>query len=629
MIKQFFRIIALAAACASLQAQPPQPSAPVSNQANAPTSQTTPAAQTASVANRSGFDLAECGVEIAPEPRLIIVMAALEAAGWEAAPNRPPSAFRAEVRKDLEGLDKNLRDSLQKFYALHRLPNDATPAEQAARYVSLAYAVGNLPNFETFNADELPSEVLEVLDFVPLLREFYRRSGIAGRMPAYLQAYRSEAENLRRQLPPMLRETLSYLHTRPVTVYTERVQVDAPTSDPKKRKNAPKVTTAVERERRFVVVPELLAAPGAINLRVIGENYYAIVPFGVNPSSSELRRAYLQFLVDPLVSRFNREIALKRPTIRQLLDARKAANPNFEPPDIFTATARSLVVAADVRMNELARLREAAAGGAARMQAAPADKNQANAQANRNRFGRESQAETQRIEDESIAQLADAYERGAVLDFYFAEQLRGVESSGFDIAASFADMINSIDAAREARRLDEVKPQRERAMLARLEAKRRAAASNDEPEIDARRARLIQNLKDVDEMLRLKRYEEAENRLKQLQQEFQGEPRVFFALAQTSSLSAAGAFDQDLINERLTRALANYRLAIAAATPDTDAALLSRAHTAAGKILRYFERDDEAAKEFDAAIALGEVQGGAYSEALKERKELAQKKQEE
>jgi hypothetical protein len=34
------------------------------------------------------------------------------------------------------------------------------------------------------------------------------------------------------------------------------------------------------------------------------------------------------------------------------------------------------------------------------------------------------------IEDSATAQLADAYERGAVLSFYFAEQLKGLEVEG-------------------------------------------------------------------------------------------------------------------------------------------------------------------------------------------------------
>jgi hypothetical protein len=48
--------------------------------------------------------------------------------------------------------------------------------------------------------------------------------------------------------------------------------------------------------------------------------------------------------------------------------------------------------------------------------------------------------------------------------------------------------------------------------------------------------------------------------------------------------------------ERLNRALGNYRLALAASSPETDRALMSRAREAAGRI-HAFENTSEAAKE--------------------------------
>jgi hypothetical protein len=72
----------------------------------------------------------------------------------------------------------------------------------------------------------------------------------------------------------------------------------------------------------------------------------------------------------------------------------------------------------------------------------------------------------------------------------------------------------------------------------------------------------------------------------------------------------------------LGRALVNFRDAIAAASSDTDQALLSRSHEAMGRILAFLERNEEALKEFDAAIQLGNVAGGAYNEALEGKKRL-------
>jgi len=65
-----------------------------------------------------------------------------------------------------------------------------------------------------------------------------------------------------------------------------------------------------------------MAAPGTINFRVIADDYYAIVPEGTDPTSSEMRRGYLQFVIDPLVIKFNKEIAAHRDQVKLLIDAR-------------------------------------------------------------------------------------------------------------------------------------------------------------------------------------------------------------------------------------------------------------------------------------------------------------------
>ena len=100
------------------------------------------------------------------------------------------------------------------------------------------------------------------------------------------------------------------------------------------------------------------------------------------------------------------------------------------------------------------------------------------------------------------------------------------------------------------------------------------------------------------------------------------EPRVFFAIAQTWSVAAADATDEVVQAQRLNSALSNYRLAVQAASPETDRALLSRAHEGMGRIHEFLGNRDEAAKEFDEAIKIDEVPGGAYKQALEGRKRL-------
>ena len=570
----------------------------------------------------AAFNLADYGVAFQSDPRLIVVMAALDASGFDAVPaGREPSVFRARVRKDQAELDPGLRDRLRSFYQHNRLPAPATAADQAARYVSLAYAIGQPPGFEPpERSDDLPSGVLEVLDFAPLVREFYRKSGIDERLGSYLRAYQAEGDRLQPPAADMVREILSYLHTRPITVSGERILVRAPTAS-KNKNNAPRRYELREHDRRFYIVPDLLAAPGTINLRVIADDYYAIVPEGTDPTSSELRRAYLRYVIDPLMVRFNKEIAARREPLRQLLKEREGAGATVTP-DVFIAVARSLVAAADARFNELVRLR--AIANDAREQLARAKNDAARAP-----IVKAAQESMNAVQDETVAELAGEYERGAVLTFFFADQLKDIDSSGFDIANFFPDMIASFDPARESKRLAENSAARTRALAAR-QARLAKRAEPDTPVYDpgesARMAGLVKALGEIEQTLRQKDYNGAEARLRALIKEYPREPRIFFALAQTASVAAADATDETVQAQRLNNALGNYRLAIEASSPETDRALISRAHEAMGRIHAFFDRKEEAATEFDAAIKIGDVPGGAQKEAIEGKKKLQQPK---
>lgn len=563
------------------------------------------------------FEVSDYGVDFQADQRLIVVMAALDAAGFDPQPGREPSGFRAKMRKDLAALDPDLRARLRNFYDRARLPAPATPAEQAARYASLALALGPAPSFEAPpRSEDLPGGLLEVLDFAPLVQEFYRRSGIDEQMVTYVRAYQAEGDRLRAPATEMVRGLLTYLHTRPITVSSERVEVKSPST----KNKTGKTYSFREKERRFLILPDLLAPRGAINFRIIGDDYYAIVPEGIDPASSELRRAYLQYVIDGLVLRFNKDVAARREQVKQLLNERQKAGATVSP-DVFLSVTRSLVTAADVRYDEMRKLDALSRSSRAQLTAAKTE-------ADRAAIGKAAQEEMKVIQDETVARLAEEYEKGAVLSFYFADQLKGIESAGFDLANFFPDMIASFDPVREAKRPAEYAETVQRAKAtreARLAA--RKAQSDAEASAEAnsgRDAGLVRDLAAVEDTLRRKDYKDAEARLKELLASYPGEPRIFFALGRTASLAAMDATDENVQAERLNRALGQYRLAIAAASPESDKALLSRAHESMGRINAFLDNPAEAAKSFDEAIKLGDVRGGAYREALEGKKRLTQ-----
>ena len=215
----------------------------------------------------------------------------------------------------------------------------------------------------------------------------------------------------------------------------------------------------MEHERRFFIVPDLLATPGVINLRIITDDYYAIVPEGTDPTSSELRRAYIQYVMDALVLRNNKAIAARREQVKQLIDARTKEGATISP-DVFVVVTRSLVAGADARFEEANRLAHVDALQRARLARAKDD-------ATRASIARDAQSARAAIADEAIARLAEDYDNGAALAFYFADQVRDVATSGFDLSNFLADMINGFDPAREAKRRSEVKAAHDRAIAAR------------------------------------------------------------------------------------------------------------------------------------------------------------------
>src|SRR5690348_6794006 len=182
------------------------------------------------------FEVSEYGVDFQADPRLITVMAALDTAGFDPAPGRAPSVFRAKLRKDLANIDPDLRNRLKTFFDRNKLPAPATPADQAARYISLALALGATPGLEApARSDDLPAGLLDVLDFAPLVQEFYRRSGIDEHMVDYVRAYQGEGDRLRGPASEMVRSLLTYLHTRPLTTSMERTEVKSPSNKSKQR----------------------------------------------------------------------------------------------------------------------------------------------------------------------------------------------------------------------------------------------------------------------------------------------------------------------------------------------------------------------------------------------------------
>ncbi|MFN0277912.1 MAG: hypothetical protein ACKVRN_04840 [Pyrinomonadaceae bacterium] len=567
---------------------------------------------------QQGFDLGNYGVKIEPDKRLIVVLATLEMAETkneagvtEKLINTPLSEkgknFRAQLLRDNAGLDVDLRRRISLFVAQYKKRHSkSTDAEIVAPFMSMAFTLTPVPELlDPVITTDLPGNLLDVLDFAPLAREFYRRSGIVSKLDEYAKAYRVEADGvLRISSREMVSELLDYLHTRPQLFITEKKKIETQKSNSKRKLQQTEFRTL---ERHFFIVPEMLAPQSSVNFLNARDDYYVILPPDKDLSFSDVRRAFLQFVIDPLVLSSTKEIVVLSDWTKQQLDERRKANPNVSP-DVFLAMSRSLAAAVDIRESQY--LRERITMDQARKKIATLKTD-----TEKRAVAAEVEKYKQSLADEAVLKLFEDYEKGLVLVFFFNGELRQIEESGFDIAASLRDIITSFDTVREATRLTTAAEARKRALAARDDRK-----TNPETRITVTENPVTVTLRDIQKTIDAKNYAKAAADLKQLQSQNPTEPRVFYTLGRVAGLAATTIEDPDAQAEKLIEAKEAYSSVLRVKTPDTDPALLSLTYVALARIYEHFNKPDDAIKLYDQAIKLGQI--GAFQDAMAGKQRL-------
>lgn len=578
------------------------------------------------------FDLSQYGVKIEPDRRLIVVLASLEAAGVNTPLTEKGEEFRRKLRTDLATLNPDLQGKMKYFVDQYKKRHAGkSDAEFVAPFISMAYTLGPVPDLnEPARATDLPGDLLEVLDFSPYVRQFYRSpikvaddgaektTTVGARIEEYYKEYQAAGDAIRPSTVRMVRDLVDYLHTRPQTTYVEQIKTEVAKGKSKKAtllKVEPR-----ERTRRFFIVPDLLAQNGAVNFRNIGDDYFAIVAPGTDLSESEVRRTYLQFVLDPIILKNAKEILTFKEGIKALLDERRKTSPELSP-DVFLAVSRSLVAATDARQEYYKKYQEATAE-ARRAAAAGRKPLDENAQAQGKKAVKwgddlylvEGRFVMPNAEDEMNLKLAEAYEKGAVLAFYFAGSLKGLEESQFDIASSLRDIILSLDTTKEANRLAETAELRSRALAAREERRKKALAVLENS--------VFKKLEQIEPLIQSQKYTQAETELNTLLQSNPTEPRLFYALGRVKSLSAAAITDTEQRDRLLREAREFYSKVLTSATEKTDTALISLTYVALGRIYEYYDQNDYAVKIYEKVISMGNMDGGGYREAVIARARL-------
>lgn len=570
----------------------------------------------------AGFDLSNYGVRIEPDRRLIAVLAALEAAeirspGGENVKvlknnlSGQGEAFRSQLETDIAAVPEDLRLKMGTFVSQYKKRNPTkSDSEILATFISMAYTLSPVPELtEPIRTTNLPGDLLDVLDFSPLVREFYRSARLGEKIDGYAKQYQTAGDAMRPSAVLMVSQLLDYLNTRPQTTYIEKVKTEREVA---KSKNKISRTEIVERERRFFIVPEMFEPKGTINFRNVGDDYFAIVPPDTNLSESEVRRAYLQFVVDPLILANAKEIVGFREGIKTLLDERRNEKTNLSP-DIFLAVSRSLIAAIDAKEVEYRKTQIATAEARRKIDTVQGVDEKRKVSAALDDYKKE-------LADETALRLSEAYENGGVLAFYFARQLNGLADSGFDIAGSMRDIILSLDPSAESNRLAEFAAARRRGVQAREDARLKALIIIENP--------VTKKLQAIEKQIYSKNYAQAETDLKLLMRENpEDQSRIYYSLGRVASLSAEGITDEKLRNQRLVDAKLYYENVIRTKSDKTDPALISLSYVGLGRIHEFFGESEYAIKIYEVAIKLGNMPDGGYAAAVAARERLMKENQ--
>ena len=264
-------------------------------------------------------DQAEPG-QLDASPTLFTVMAALNAAGFDAGLDAPNShRLRKEVREELARREIPSLQAIQQFVAEHHQPNATA---ELGQYISFALTVGPPPDFVQRKRDvEIPPEALRLQEFSKLLTPFYKEADIA---------------RLWQRAQPEIDEYIARYHT-PVTQAV--LQVNAYLRQ----------QTSGFKGRHFQIFIELLAPPGQVQRRSYGFEDTVVVTPSAEPRSFDIRHAYLHYLLDPMSTQ-NQEILDRKKFLARHAQRVGRLEDSFRD-DFLALTTESLIKAVESRLD--------------------------------------------------------------------------------------------------------------------------------------------------------------------------------------------------------------------------------------------------------------------------------------
>lgn len=543
---------------------------------------------------------ARANIVVGTDERLFVTLAALNLAGFDAeTPDAPPNEVRAQLLRDLQQTTPpEITEKLRAFWKQLPEAERHRPTLMGSA-VALAMLARPLPDFTLPPAETLPPDVRPLAGLAPLIAEFATRAPVRAAFPKYAANYTAFTERLQSIADEETLRLLTFLHTQPIV--TARDAPPIADLDTLTSANLP-AGELRERTRRMFILPDLLGPVGRVvtrndilngadrrTYRRPGDEFFLVVSAPREAPNRAIRRALLRFLLEPVIARSGKLIADRRTAIVKLAGSLPNADPALKN-NVFEIVRESLSRAIEARLSI-----------------------QAARQAARQTDDDTERAQLQLADEEARVELLGVWERGGVLALHFFEQLAALDETGVDILDWLPRMVSAFDAERERRRPTELA-----ALRARVEQRRQLVRA-------APTAKSLSRIEQADDLLRAKKkYAEARQLLGALLREDPQDARATFGLAeltakQPSAVETDPAADESeqlaALQERLEQAVELYERAARLAKPE-ERWLASRAYVAIGRIYDFADRRPEAIAAYERAIALGDVRGGAYAEAV-------------
>jgi hypothetical protein len=350
-------------------------------------------------------------ISLISSPQLFFMAAALNACGYDEGLD-DSAPVRKHVRDEMNAAlarsedARAKRDKVCLYIAQHRMTGSERDISQ---YVSLALYLSPPPALETtVELPEMPPDSTQVVELVPLLKDFAQAVDLNGIWLSVRKTYDDETSRLHDPLSKMIVGTNLYLKM-PASTYSGR---------------------------RFVVVIEPMLSPKMVNARIYGTDYVVVLsPVSGTIDMQNVRHVYLHYTIEPLLYSRTNAIDRMQPILKEVREAPLEFRYRSE---TVPLVVECLIKAIEARTMNTGIPDYKIPSGVDRSELP--------------RYERERIATQQKQETVRVGAVQHDMKQGFVLTQYFFEQLIQFEKDAASLRDTIGEMVYGMDIEQQVHR---------------------------------------------------------------------------------------------------------------------------------------------------------------------------------